>query len=69
MICYSSFQFAHEMHPIPSMMLQSPHEVVNCGIEHILAFFVRLLQPSIMNHFKQVTSMHVGIFFNGQDLQ
>jgi hypothetical protein len=28
-----------------------------------------LLQPSIMNHFKQVTSMHVGIFFNGQDLQ
>jgi hypothetical protein len=49
------------MHPILSLLFQSPYEVINYGIEKILAFFARLLQSSIVYHFKQVTNSHVGV--------
>lgn len=56
------------MQSIMNLLLQSYNQVISCGIKKILAFFVKLLQPSIVNCFKEVVSKHVGIFINYQTL-
>ncbi len=48
----------------PSLLFQSLNKVINYGIKKVLAVFARLLQPSVVNCFKQVIIEHVGIFVN-----
>jgi hypothetical protein len=54
------------MQSIMNLLLQSCNQVINCGIKKVLVFFVKLLQPIIVNCCRQIASKHVGIFINCQ---